>query len=277
MVWCGPGVSRATPAHLGAGTAVLGRVAGKVSIYLPLATLSILKEDSETNMVQIKINTPKVQSEEALGRLQQVFHYMERGILRHGVMVPMGVDVGQMKAGDQLWQLWTDEERQYLRGVRNIFAHARYRVLGNGALSVRDRSPRCPGKPDLDGLHFDETVTDWEWNAQQFLEYTQRLETLVLQHFQGYFQTTVTCQVCGQSVDGRDRLTCGHVRYGEAPKGSILNKPAGGTVQVKGSIGYHDDIANEQEPKAIRGIITDEGLDKILRSWSGWTTSHLKH
>ena len=224
-----------------------------------------------TRVVQIKINTPKVQSEEALGRLQQVFHYMERiGRLRHGVMVPMGLDVGQMKAGDQLWQPWTDEERQYLRGVRNMFAHARYRVLENGALSVRDRSPRRPGKPDLDGLHFDETVTDWEWNAQQFLEYTQRLEALVLQRFQGYFQTTVTCQVCGQSVDGRDRLICGHVKYKEGPKGPILNKPAGGTAEIKGSIGYHDDMANELGPKAIRATITDEGLEKILSNLE-WT------
>ena len=38
-------------------------------------------------MVQIKINTPKVQSDEALARIMQMLHYMERiGRLRHGIM-----------------------------------------------------------------------------------------------------------------------------------------------------------------------------------------------
>ena len=62
-------------------------------------------------MVQIKINTPKARSDEALAHITQMLHYMERiGRLRHGVMMPPGVDASQMKAGEQLWQPWTPEE-----------------------------------------------------------------------------------------------------------------------------------------------------------------------
>ena len=44
-------------------------------------------------MVQIKINTPKVQSDEALARIMQMLHYMERiGRLRHGIMMPLGAE-----------------------------------------------------------------------------------------------------------------------------------------------------------------------------------------
>ena len=170
-------------------------------------------------MVPFRVNTPKVQSQEALARITQTLHYMERiGRLRHGVMVPLGVDSSQLKVGAQLWQPWKAEERQYIRRVRNIFAHARCRVLENGALRVRDRSPHRSGQPDINGTDFDTTTTDWEWNAQEFLELSQRLETLVLHRLQCYFHATVTCQICGQSVDGRNYLTCGHVKYNEGPK-----------------------------------------------------------
>ena len=54
-------------------------------------------------MVQIRINTPKVRSDEALARISEMLHYMERiGRLRHGVMVPPGIDVSQMQAGTAL-------------------------------------------------------------------------------------------------------------------------------------------------------------------------------
>ena len=84
-------------------------------------------------MVQIRMNTPKMRSDAALARISEMLHHMERiGRLRHGVMVPPGMDISQMKAGDRLWQPWTAEERRYIGGVRNIFAHSYRRVLGNG-------------------------------------------------------------------------------------------------------------------------------------------------
>lgn len=216
-------------------------------------------------MVHIKINTPKVRSEEALARITQMLHYMERiGKLRHGVMVPLNGDVSQMKAGDLLWRPWKAEERQYIRGVRNVFAHARCRVLENGALRVRDRSPQRPGKPDIHGTDFDATTTDWEWSAPEFLELNQRLEVLVLGRIQFHPRATVKCQICGQSVDGREYLTCGHVKYSEGSKGSIINKPDRGTAQVRGTIGYDDAFANELGTKVIRGTITDDGLEAII-------------
>ena len=218
-------------------------------------------------MVQIKINTPKVQSEEALVRIMQMLHYMERiGRLRHGVMLPMGVDASQMQAGDQLWQPWKTEERKYIRGVRNIFAHARCRVLENGGLRVRDRSPQRPGKPEIHGTDFDATTTDWEWSAQETLELSHRLEELVLRRLQCYIQTTVTCMTCGQSIDGREYLTCGHVKYNEGPKGSIFNQPEHATAQISAIFGYSDDLARKFESKGLKGTITDEGLDKIISS-----------
>ena len=218
-------------------------------------------------MVQIKINTPKVQSEEALARITQILHYMERiGRLRHGVMLPFGADITQMKAGDRLWQPWETDERLYIRGVRNLFGHARYRVLENGALRVRDRSPQRSGKPEIHGTSFDTTTTDWEWSAQEFLALAQRLEDLVLHRIQCYFRATVTCQICGRSVDGRERLTCGHVKYQEGPKGSLISKPDRGAVQIDVSIGYSEDTANELATQGTRGTITDEGLDQIISS-----------
>ena len=224
-------------------------------------------------MVQIKVNTPKVQSEQALARITQILHYMSRiGRLRHGVMMPFGADPSQMKAGDKLWQPWKAEERQYIRGVRNFFAHARYRVLENGTLRVRDRSPQRTGKPDIRGTDFDSTTTDWEWTAEEFLELSQRLETLILHRLQCYFHATVTCQICGQSVDGRDYLTCGHVKYGEGPKGSLINKPDRATAQINVSIGYYQDTANELGAKGIRVTITDEGLEAIISNLE-WTDS----
>ena len=217
-------------------------------------------------MVQIKINTPKVQSEEALARITQMLHYMERiGRLRHGVMLPFGADITHMKAGDRLWQPWETDERLYIRGVRNLFGHARYRVLENGALRVRDRSPQRSGNPEIHDTCFDTTATDWEWSAQEFLALAQRLEELVLQRIQCYFQAKVTCQICGKSVDGREYLTCGHVKYGEGPKGSIINKPERGTTEINVSIGYDKDMANDLATKGLRGTITDEGLEAIIR------------
>ena len=141
--------------------------------------------------MQIKINTPKVRSDEALARIQQMLHWMERiGRLQHGAMVPPGADVSKMNEGDELWQPWTSEERNYFKGVRTIFAHARCSVLGNGAPRVRDRSRYRPGKPDIDGSHFDKETTDWEWDAQEFQEFAQRLKALVLQRFQFYHIAT---------------------------------------------------------------------------------------
>ena len=213
-------------------------------------------------MVQIKIKTPKVQSDEALARIVQLLHYMERiGRLRHGVMMPPGADVSKMKAGDQLWQPWTLEEREYIKGVRTIFAHARYSVLGNGALRVRDKYHLRPGKPEIHGFHFDKTETDWEWNAQELWELSQRLETLVLQRIQCYFLSSVTCQTCGQSVDGRDYLTCGHVEYPEESNGTGISKPKGGTLQITATVGCQDDMKDKFGDK---GVITYDGLDMMI-------------
>ena len=216
-------------------------------------------------MVQIKINTPKARSDEALAHITQMLHYMERiGRLRHGVMMPPRADTSQMKAGEQLWQPWTPEEREYIKGVRTIFAHARYSVLGNGAVRVRDGYRLRPGKPEIHGFHFDKTATDWEWNAQEFRELSQRLETLVLQRIQCYFLTTVTCQTCGQSVDGRDYLTCGHVEYLEESNGAGISKPKGGTLQITASLGYQDDMKDKFGDTGMKGVITYDGLDKII-------------
>lgn len=218
-------------------------------------------------MVQIRINTPKMRSDAALARISEMLHYMERiGRLKHGVMVPPGVDISQMKAGGQLWQPWTAEERRYIGGVRNIFAHARPRVLGNGDLRVRDRSPERRGQPDLHGFGFDKATQDWEWTAQEFQEYSQRLETLVFQRLRVYVQTMVTCQVCGESVDGRDFLACGHTEYADGSGGGLLHKPKRGTAQITASISYDDAIAAELEAKGIKGVITDDGLDMMIRS-----------
>ena len=169
-----------------------------------------------------------------------------------------------MKAGDQLWQPWTAEEREYIRGVRTIFAHARCAVLGNGALRVRDRYHLRPGKPEIHGFHFDKTTTDWEWNAQEFQEFSQRLETLVLQRFQCWFLPTVTCQTCGQSVNGGDYLTCGHVKYPEGSNGAGISKPKGGTLQITASLGYHNEMKDEIVGTNMKGVITYDGLDRII-------------
>ena len=69
----------------------------------------------------------------------------------------------------------------------------------------------------------------------------------------------------GQSVDGREYLTCGHVKYSEGPKGSIINKPERGTAEINVSVGYDKDMANEFGTKGLRGTITDEGLEAIIR------------
>ena len=218
-------------------------------------------------MVQIKINTPKERSVEAHQCITEMLPYMERiGRLQHGVMMPLGADASQMKAGDKLWQPWTPEEREYFKGVRTVFAHARCSVLGNGALRVRDKYHRAPGKPEIDGFHFDKTTTDWEWNAQEFQEFSQKLEKLVFQRFQCYSLATITCQTCGQSVDGLDYLTCGHVKYLEGSNGNGISKPAGGTLQVAFSFGYQDDMKDEYWDTGMKGVITYDGLDLIISS-----------
>ncbi len=218
-------------------------------------------------MVQIRINTPKVRSDEALARISEMLHYMERiGRLRHGVMVPPGIDVSRMKAGDRLWQPWTAEERLYIRNVRNVFAHSRRRVLENGNLRVRDRSPERYGKPDLHGFGFDRDTQDWEWTAREFQEYSRRLEELVFQRLRFYIQTTVTCHVCGDTVDGRDFLNCGHGEYADRSGSALLNKPKNGTAQIIASISYDDAATADLAAKGHKGIITDDGLDLMIRS-----------
>ena len=218
-------------------------------------------------MVQIRINTPKMRSDEALARISEMLHYMERiGRLRHGVMVPFGLDVSQMKPSDPLWQPWTAEERQYIKGVRNVFAHSRRRVLENGNLRVRDRSPERRGKPDLLGFGFDGDTQDWEWTAREFQEYSRRLEDLVFQRVRVYIQTTVTCQVCGESVDGRDFLKCGHGEYPDRTGGALLRKPKNGTAEIVASISYDDATTADLAAKGHKGIITDDGLDLMIRS-----------
>ena len=100
--------------------------------------------------MQIRINTPQARSEGAMGRTMQLLPWMERiGKLRHGVAVPFGADVSKMSEDDELWQPWTSEERKYFKGVRNMFAHGRCSVLGNGDVRVKDKRPRYrTGKPD---------------------------------------------------------------------------------------------------------------------------------
>ena len=212
--------------------------------------------------MQIKINTPKVRSDEAMGRIMHMLQWMERiGRLQHGVAIPMGADGSKLKEGDRLWQPWTSEERNYFKGVRNMFAHGRCSVLTNGAVRVRDKSPRRFGKPELHGLEFDKETTDWEWTAHEFLEFSQRLETLVLQRLQCYFITTVTCQTCGQSVDARDRLTCGHVEYLEGSNGDGMSKPRKGTLNITATLGYDDEMKDNFPDPGMKAVITHDGFD----------------
>ncbi len=213
-------------------------------------------------MVQIKVNTPKVRSVEAHQRITEMLPYMERiGKLEHGVMMPLGADASQMEAGDKLWQPWTPEERGYFKGARTIFAHARCLVLENGGLRVRDKYRRAPGKPEIDGFHFDKTTTDWEWNAQELQEFSQRLEKLVFQRFQCHSLATVTCQTCGQSVNASDYLTCGHVKYLEGTNGTGISKPAGGMLQITFSFGYRneDDMKDKFGDTGMKGVIAYDG------------------
>ena len=181
-------------------------------------------------------------------------------------MLPPGADASQMKAGDKLWQPWTLQERKYFKGVRTIFAHARCLVLGNGDLRVRDKYRGAPGKPETDGFRFDKTTTDWEWNAQEFQEFSQRLDKLVFQRIQCYSNATVTCQTCGRSVDGQDRLTCDHVKYLEGSSGTGISKPAGGTLEANFSFGYQDDMKGKFGDTGMKGVITYDGLDLIINS-----------
>ena len=214
-------------------------------------------------MVEIKINTPKARSDEALASITQLLHYMERiGRLRHCIMFPIGADPSQRKAGDKLWQPWTLEEREYIKGVRTVFAHARCSVLANGSLRVKDGYHRRPGKPEIDGLHFDKAVTEWEWTAPELQRLSQRLNDLVLQRFQSYVRVTVTCGTCGQSVDGLDYLTCEHVEYPEGPKGVGWSKPKGATSEIVFTIGYGDALRLEDTDR--KAVITYDGLDLII-------------
>ena len=218
-------------------------------------------------LVQVKVNTPRVQSDEALAHIMQILHYMERiGRLQHGVMLPFGADATKIKEGDQLWQPWSSEERKYIRDVRTIFAHARYSVLPNGSLRVRDRYRLAPGKPDIQGFLFDKTTTDWEWSPQELQEFSEKLRTLVLERIQGYSVATVTCQTCGQTVKGQDRLACGHVKYPEGSTGSFISKPAGGTLQITFAMGYQDDMKDKYGGEGRKGVITYDGLDLIINS-----------
>ena len=171
-----------------------------------------------------------------------------------------------MKAGDKLWQPWTPEEREYFKGVRTIFAHARCSVLGSGALRVRDKYHRAPGKPEIDGFHFDKSTSDWEWSAREFQEFSQRLEKLIFQRFQCYFLATVTCQTCGQSVECPDYLACGHVKYPEGSQGAIISKPAGGTLEVTSLFGYQDNMEDRFADSGKKAVITYDGLDLIISS-----------
>ena len=216
-------------------------------------------------MVAIEINTPKMRSDEALAGIQQLLHYMERiGRLQHCIMHPIGEDPSQRKAGDKLWQPWTLEEREYIKGVRTVFAHARCSVLQNGSLRVKDGYNRRPGKPEIDGLHFDKSISEWEWTAYEFQRLTQRLNKLVLQRFRINCVTTVTCQTCGQSVDGLDYLACGHVEYPEGPRGVGISKPKGGTLQITSWFDCQGDMGDELVNTATKGAITYDGLDLIL-------------
>ena len=218
----------------------------------------------------IKINTPKVRSDEALARIQTTLHYIERiGRLRHGVMVPFGIEPSEMGPDVQLWQPWTHDERLYLKGVRTIFGHARLAVLENGALRVRDRHRSAPGKPEIDGFQFDKKTRDWEWDAQEFQAFSQRLEKLVFKRIQAYRRATVTCGTCGQSVDGREYLTCGHVEYADTleRKGGLFSKPAGGVVHNTIQIGCQDSMKDKIEDDGWKEmVITYEGLDQIISS-----------
>ena len=218
--------------------------------------------------MEIKLNTPKTRSDEALACITQILHYMERiGNLKHGLMAPP-VEPSKMKEGDQLWHPWTSEERKYFKGVRNMFAHARFTLLGNGAVRVKDKHPQYrTGKPEIHGLSFDKATTDWEWNAQEFQEFAQRLKTLVVNRFQPYFISTVTCHTCGQSVDGRGYLTCGHVEYGKGSDGSpIFRKPKGGILNVTATLTYSDDAKDKFKDTAMLGVVTYDGLDLIISS-----------
>ena len=136
----------------------------------------------------------------------------------------------------------------------------------NGSLRVRDKYYRAPGKPEIDGLYFDKTTSDWEWTAREFQEFSQRLEKLVFQRFQCYFLATVTCQTCGQAVEGSDYLTCGHVKYPEGSKGAIISKPAGGTLKVTSLLGYQDDMKDKFGDPGRNAVITYDGLDLIISS-----------
>ena len=196
----------------------------------------------ELNPLNVIMNTPRVRSQVALSRIQEMLPYMERiGKLRHGVMFPVGLEASQIQAGDNLWMPWTADERYYFRGVRTVFAHARLAVLENGGLRVHDKSRWAPGKPEIDGLGFDKSTTSWEWSSQDFETFFLSLERLLLRRFRVYFRPTVTCQTCGKVVDGDAFLDCGHVQYGEQADGSVLaRKPKGGTLQMTATITCQD-------------------------------------
>ena len=208
------------------------------------------------------VSFTKLQSDEALARITELLPFMERiGRLPHGVMLPIGTK--EVKEGTQVWKPWTDDERRYMKGVRNIFAHARCRVLPDGGLRVKDQSQKHVGKPEIDGLSFDSGISAWEWTVQEFQQFSQRLMELTHNRFRVSFQATVVCQICGQSVDGRDYLSCGHVTYQEGSQPALFRKPSGGTLIMTTEVSYTD---NASERQGFEGVITDEGLEMILQA-----------
>ena len=61
-------------------------------------------------------------------------------------------------------------------------------------------------------------------------------------------------------------MACGHSEYADGSGSALLHKPKLGTAKATASISYDDAIAAELEAKGIKGVITDDGLDLMIRS-----------
>ena len=146
--------------------------------------------------------------------------------------------------------IWTKNERNYLRRMRNRFGHG-HNVVDEtqGVLIVATRQRR------------------YRYTLARLEEECSKIKSLVEDRFGAVSEIWTECPVCRDKAYRDDMLGCGHVDYSglDMCQPALGRKPLNGILKMNFIIGRLDEIDMTINRRS-RAVMTIDGFEKVFGS-----------
>ena len=146
--------------------------------------------------------------------------------------------------------IWTENERDYLRRMRNRFGHG-YNVVNEneGVLIVATRQKR------------------YRYTLAKLEDECSKIKSLVEDRFGAVSEIWTECPDCSDKAYRDEVLECGHVDYSglDMSKPALGLKPRNGILRMNFIIGRLDEIDMTINRRS-RAVMTIDGFEKVFGS-----------